>query len=177
MAEQQLVMIRRDLENIAEMDLPEGYRIRFFTEGDAERLTPIFQQCFDPGWSADRVVKTFTDEPVWSPNRMCVLVKDDQIVGTATAWESRQRPDHGLVHYVAVLPEHRGQHLGRALVIRVLELLRELGYTDAWLSTDDHRLSAIRTYLRLGFEPVHTDASHAERWQIVRHKLKAAQTK
>jgi len=56
----------------------------------------------------------------------------------------------------------------------VLQLLREIGYADAWLSTDDHRLAAIRTYLALGFEPVCTDASHAERWQIVRHKLKAA---
>jgi mycothiol synthase len=82
-----------------------------------------------------------------------------------------------MLHYLAVLPAHRGKHLGFMLAARVLVLLKGMGYTDAWLSTDDFRLPAIRTYLALGFDPVCTDKSHAERWEIVRHKLKADSTK
>jgi len=171
---EQLIMVRKNLEGIPEAPLAAGYHIRFYAEGDDEKLAVVFQKCFDPGWSSDRVLKTFVEESVWSPNRMCVLCHDDEVVGTATAWELRQRPGHGMLHYLAVLPEHRGKGLGRALVARVLQLLKEMGYTDAWLSTDDFRLSAIRTYLALGFAPVCKDKSHADRWEIVRHKLEAS---
>lgn len=170
----QLIMVRKNLENLPEVALPAGYRIRFHQDGDEERLTPVFQQCFDPGWNPDRILKTFVEETVWSPNRMCVLCHGEDVVGTATAWEARERRGHGLLHYLAVLPEHRGKHLGIVLIVRVLELLRDMGYPDVWLTTDDFRLPAIRTYLSTGFEPVYKDKSHEERWEIVRHKLQAA---
>jgi len=174
MEESQLVMIRKHLDEIPEVPLPPGYDIRYFLDGDEERLQPVFCQCFDPGWSRDRVVKTFVEDPIWSPNRMCVLTYEGHVVGTASAWEDRTRPNHGVVHYVAVMPKHRGKRLGIALVARVLTLLKSLGYPDAWLRTDDFRLPAIRTYLALGFEPVAVDKSHSERWEIIRHKLNAS---
>ena len=174
MTQDQLIMVRKHLDDVSRIDLPPGYAIRYYIDGDDERLERVFQECFDPGWSRDRIVKTFIESPVWSPNRMCVLTSGDEVVGTATAWEHPSRPNHGLVHYVAVLPTHRGRRLGSALVARVLELLGSIGYPDAWLSTDDFRLPAIRVYLALGFEPVYVDAQHRERWEIVRHKLEAA---
>ncbi len=171
MDQPQLIMYRKNLLAIPEFKLPEGYSIRAYRDGDDLLLTPVFQECFDPGWSSDRVVKTFVEDPCWSPGRMCVLCRGDEVVGTASAWESRERHGHGMVHYVAVRSEHRGKGLGRTIVTRVLQLLERMGYPDAWLSTDDWRLAAIKVYLDLGFEPVNTDKSHKERWEIVRHKL------
>ena len=171
MDQPQLIMYRRNLLEIPAVKLPAGYSIRPYDDGDEQHLAAVFQECFDPGWSPERIVKTFLDDSCWSPGRMCVLCHKDDLVGTATAWESPQRRGHGLVHYVAVLSEHRGKRLGFMLVARVLELLERMGYPDAWLSTDDWRLAAIKVYLELGFEPAHTDTSHRERWEIVRHKL------
>jgi mycothiol synthase len=37
----------------------------------------------------------------------------------------------------------------------------------AVLETDDWRLAAIRTYLRLGFEPDPVEEEHAARWRRV----------
>jgi mycothiol synthase len=167
----QLIMYRRDLLNLPPVDLPDGYSLRAYADGDEAALTPVFQECFDLGWSSDRVVKTFIENPCWSPGRMCVLVHGGEIVGTATAWESPERRGHGLVHYVAVRETHRGKGLGKAITARVLEILERMGYTDAWLSTDDWRLGAIKVYLDLGFTPVDAHPSHRERWQIVKHKL------
>ena len=39
------------------------------------------------------------------------------------------------------------------------------------LFTDDHRLAAIKTYLKLGFEPQMVHDSHPERWREVLAKL------
>jgi len=171
MEQTQLIMVRKNLEDIPPTHLPKGYLIRSYEDGDHEALAGVFQECFDPGWSGDRVLKTFVEDSAWSPYRMCVLCRGGEVAGTATAWESRQRPGHGMLHYLAILPTHRGKHLGVSLGARVLDLLRGMGYADAWLSTDDFRLPAIHTYFALGFEPVCTEKSHAERWEIVRHKL------
>jgi mycothiol synthase len=47
------------------------------------------------------------------------------------------------------------------------------GHTGIYLLTDDHRLPAIRTYLRLGFRPrIHDDATRA-RWEPILAALNA----
>jgi mycothiol synthase len=173
----QLVMYRKNIENVPRPAVPEGYTIRTYVDGDEERLEPVFQECFDPGWSRDRVVKTFIEQTFWSPARMCVLCHGETVIGTATAWEDREHPGHGLVHYVAVRSEHKGHRLGFALTARALEILKSMGYDDVWLTTDDFRLPAIKTYLDLGFEPVCKDPSHKERWEIVMHKMKLRKRK
>jgi hypothetical protein len=37
-----------------------------------------------------------------------------------------------------------------------------------YLTTQDFRVSAIKTYLRLGFEPELTEADHCARWNELR---------
>jgi GNAT superfamily N-acetyltransferase len=171
MDEPQLILYRRNLLDIPAVEVPAGYTIRPYRDGDEERLTPVFQVCFDSGWSPDRIIKTFVEDFCWSPARMCVLCHGDETVGTATAWEARERRGHGMLSYLAILPEHRGKRLGYVLTARVLNLLERMGYPDVWVATDDWWLPAIQIYLKLGFAPVYTDKSHKERWEIIRHKL------
>lgn len=171
MEQTQLIMYRKSLQDIPAVVLPKGYSIRPYQDGDEQSLAPVFQQCFDPGWSAERIVKTFIEDSCWSPGRMAVLCHGSHVVGTASAWESPEKRGHGMVHYVAILSAHRGKKLGHLMVARTLDLLERMGYTDAWLTTDDWRLAAIKVYLDLGFVPVLGEQSHKERWEIVRHKL------
>ena len=65
---------------------------------------------------------------------------------------------------VGVLRAHRGKRLGWAVNGEVLRYLRGRGFSEARLLTDDFRLSAIRSYLGAGFEPLLTHDSHPERW-------------
>lgn len=55
---------------------------------------------------------------------------------------------------ISVLPEWRGHGIGTALMREMLDLLRADGYTAASLSVQKEN-SALRLYLRLGFEPLH----------------------
>ena len=176
MESSQLIMVRKDLEDIPDAPLPEGYRTRTYEDGDEHLLEPLFQQCFDFGWSADRIVKTFLEDRAFSPMRFCVLCRQDEVIGIAGAWEGHDRPGHGMVQPVAVMPPYRRKGLGRTLLVRVLQLLKQMGYSDAWLLTDDSHLGAIQLYLWAGFKPVSTNPSDRERWQIIRHKLEAMRT-
>src|SRR5438874_1015563 len=89
----------------------------------------------------------------------------DGCEGTCSAIEERD------VGRAAVAPKHRGHGLGLQVCQAVLDFIHGLGHGYAYLLTDDFRLPAIKTYLRLGFEPEIVDPSHPARWAALRQAL------
>jgi hypothetical protein len=43
----------------------------------------------------------------------------------------------------------------------------EAGYDDIWVTTDDHRLEALKIFLSMGFRPVMSTRESEVRWQLV----------
>jgi mycothiol synthase len=82
-----------------------------------------------------------------------------------------QFPGSGYLHWVAADPGYRGRQLGRIVSLAALHEFVSLGCKDAVLETQDFRLPAIRTYLRLGFEPVYRDDTHIPRWEEIHRQL------
>lgn len=72
--------------------------------------------------------------------------------------------------WVAVIPEHRGRGLGRVVSAAATAAANALGRTDLRLTTQDHRLSAIKTYLNLGWLP-HPNPATEGRWRDVMERL------
>jgi mycothiol synthase len=73
--------------------------------------------------------------------------------------------------WVVVEPAHRGRGLGELVCRGALGYVGALGHRYAYLLTEDFRRAAIKTYLRLGFEPEILDASHPARWAALRCEL------
>ena len=92
------------------------------------------------------------------------------IAGTATA---QLLDDGAYLHYVAVRDAHQGKRLAFSLCAAVLERHRALNHRGCFLTTDDFRLPAIKTYLNLGFLPVLWSEDARERWDSVLKELKA----
>jgi mycothiol synthase len=80
-------------------------------------------------------------------------------------------PEGGELGWVAGDPEHRGRGLGLAVCAAVVARFLGAGYRRIYLRTDDFRLPAIATYLKLGFEPYLFTEGMAERWQRVCDQL------
>lgn len=75
------------------------------------------------------------------------------------------QPDQiGYVHMVAAKPECRGR--GVAAYMNQIAAARfwQAGCTGAYLTTDEWRVPAVRSYLRSGFLPVLYDEGMPERW-------------
>lgn len=70
----------------------------------------------------------------------------------------------GYVHMVGVHPDYCGKGLGGYLNEIALATLYNMGCDGAWLTTDDWRIPAIRSYLRAGFHPVLYEEDMEERW-------------
>jgi ribosomal protein S18 acetylase RimI-like enzyme len=101
-----------------------------------------------------------------------VVVSPAGVAATASA---RRLPGHypeaGYVHYVGARVSDRGRRLGELVTRRVLVHFVAAGLDQAVLETDDFRLPAVRTYLRLGFVPEPRTPGDARRWSKVLRNL------
>ena len=107
-------------------------------------------------------------------SQRCVLLFDgERCVGTATAWRG-DTENEGRLHWVAVLPEYRRRGLGRWLVGVALGLMRDLGATSAFLTTQTTSFIAINMYTTyFGFAPAElTETEETTRgWATVKAAL------
>jgi len=71
------------------------------------------------------------------------------------------------LHMVGVAKKHTGKGLGFQVSLAALHQMAKEGSEFAVLQTDDFRLPAIKTYLKLGFKPVIVDENQIERWNAI----------
>jgi len=127
-------------------------------------ITASFQTPFDFD-SFMRADKAFCDQ------RVLFLCISDIPIATASAWQV-EHYDAGYVHMVGVLPDYKGRKLGRLITLAAMHRLRDEGFTQVVLQTDDFRLAAIKTYLNLDFKvDLSTHESIPSRWNAIMTEL------
>lgn len=160
-------MVIRDLRNLPPIEVPEGYELRTYKPGDEAAWAEIMNTGIGE-WTAESCREKLIGCPQFLPEGLFFVTYGGTPVGSACAWRSSENEwEKGSLHMVCVLPEHRSKGLGYLLSLAVLHFFRDNGFKEIELSTDDFRIPAIKTYLRLGFKPMFTDETHAERWKIV----------
>lgn len=105
-----------------------------------------------------------------APERVFFLVEYSQPCASASV---QMEKDRALVHMVGTHPYAAGRGFAKYVVNACLAYIRDHGMKVAELTTDDHRLGAIKSYLDLGFEPVIEDEEMEARWKAVMEKLAA----
>lgn len=168
----QLRMVRPDLNGLPQLEIPEGYEIRTYQEGDDVHWADIIGDSFGGQRTAENTRSEIIDRDVFDPKGLYFATYQGTPVGTTCAW--KDTPDEkevGIVHMVGVHSAHTGHRLGKCVTLCVLLYLRAQGFKCAKLSTDDFRLPAIKTYLNLGFLPVYVDVDQPERWRQIFQKL------
>lgn len=96
-----------------------------------------------------------------------------QIVATAMALHNYKRtyPFWGELGWLAADPTHSGHRLGMALSAAVTARFIEAGYERIHLFTEDFRLAALKTYLKLGYVPVLYAPDMPDRWRSICRQL------
>lgn len=136
--------------------VPDDFALRPLQPSEEAAWIELKNACFraDGGedWTLDNFQREFVDSPVYDLDRIFVATTGEKLAGTTSAWEwDYGRGPVGLIHWVGVDPQYRGNGLGEVLMIRALEELKTRGYADAWLATSRDRDAAVRLYQRLGF--------------------------
>ena len=167
-----LKMLREDLENIPDFDIPAGYTIRSYRSGDeAHWLCVHLLADHEHQFKPDTFKQQFSsDARVLAQRQFYLLDPAQSVIGTATAWfnEDFDGERIGRVHWVAIVPECQGRGLSRPLMTAICRRLLELGHNKAYLTTSAARAAAIHLYLRFGFAPlIRTEIERAAWAQVL----------
>lgn len=161
----QLVMKRPNLNGLEPVVLPKGYFFRSFRDGDEAAWERIIAESFERTIDFNQRMR---NDPAFQPTRIQFITYQDTPVATASAWYmEKYGPDLGYIHMVGVLPSHQGKRLGYWINLVALHYFLAENRDGAVLQTDDFRLAAIKTYIRLGFEPYLIHENQRERWNNI----------
>ena len=163
MVTKQLIMRNSDLSKVPELILPEGFQVVTHKDGFEKEWEDIIESSFETHFDFDFLIKAGD----YAPEKVLYLVKDDKFVATTSAVEHEAFKGEGWFRMVGVHKNSQGMGAGKKISLAALNSLKARGYKTAVLSTDDHRIPAIKLYLSVGFEPVYIDDSHKERWEKV----------
>lgn len=162
------------LSQVSEMIAPEGYEIRPLRKGDESGHIRVMHEAGFSNWDEAQLVEW--QGKLALPDGIFVAVHKEsgQIVATAMASHrpTELHPSGGELGWVAASPDHAGKGLGKAVSVAALRRFVQAGYRCVYLLTDDHRLAAIKTYLRLGFLPFLFAPDMEPRWRAVCEELK-----
>ena len=158
-----------------ELRIPDGCEIRRFTEldGALDAWLDIVQYGLSDGRKDAGYYKSvMLDWPGYSEDRNFFVVADGEPAATLTVICHPENKE-GYIHMVACKEKFRGRGFGTLLNTLALKVLKEEGMETAYLTTDDWRIPAIKSYLRAGFVPVIPDAETDARWKAVFEKTGA----
>lgn len=169
-----LCMVRENLDNIPQYELPAGFTLRPYQPGDEAAWLSIHLEADKyNAITADTYSEQFGAEVETLAERQFYLCDEGgQAIGTATAWFNTYHGEiYGRVHWVAIVPSRQGQGLAKPLLTVICNRMRELGHRRAYLTTESVRLPAISLYLGYGFVPDMRNEQEAQVWQAIGQQL------
>lgn len=119
--------------------------IRPLTEADIPFIAKLEKLCFSAPWSEQSIRESFACDN----NHFFVKEAEGKPVGYIGLSVAA---DEGYIYNVAVLPEYRGQGIGRELVLYILNAFRKLAFVTLEVRPSNN--AAIGLYTKLGFEKV-----------------------
>lgn len=168
------LLLERELNDIKDYDLPEGYHFEFYKIGDRDTWINIEKSAkefstYDEGLIAwNRYYSNKEDELL---DRMVFVVNDlGEKVATATAfYDINGKDKSGWLHWVAVKREYQGKGLSKPLISYTLKVMKSLGYTHAKIPTQTNTWLAVKIYLDLGFKPISENVVNSYKgWCIIK---------
>lgn len=152
--------------------LQANYHLRLFRSGDEPAFFTLMARAGWPDWDEERLVpwrpRIVADSWFVAEHRPTgALVATAMGLDDPTEWH----PSGGELGWVAADPDHRGRGLGMAVCAAVTARLLRAGFGDVHLYTEDFRLAALKTYLKLGYLPFVFTPEILPRWQTVCERL------
>ncbi len=134
------------------VQLPAGYTLRPYRPGDEPRFHKVMELAGWPGWNDD-VLWPWLSKILPDGWFMVIHETSNEIVATAMTLHNYtgRHPFQGELGWLAGDPAHAGQELGMAVSAAVTARFIEAGYHKIHRYTEDYRLAALTTHLKLGY--------------------------
>jgi len=170
------LMMSRDNRETNPMQFPDEYYMRSYITGDGIGWCRC---CIDGSLGVDEISeivfeeKMLKDKTVNPENIFFLISPDGEIAGTVT-YQYTNDEDTACIHMVAIEKSYQGKRLAAPLNLYAIQKIIDDGRKKIILTTDDWRIPAIKTYLRVGFSPVIKpgDTDMEKRWAEIMTQIK-----
>lgn len=165
------MMLPSGIGQVSVPNVPPGYRLRIFERADEADLVRLLEHAGFRDFNIDYLRHALS---ICLPQG-CFAVEHLEtgvLVSTMMARHlaSPKYPFGGRIDWLATDPGHSGRGLATICASSATQRLLEAGYSNIWVTTDDHRLGAIKIFVGIGFLPV-MNAENEKRWKQVFHAL------
>jgi mycothiol synthase len=155
-------------EDPPEPEWPEGFSVRTMSEGEERRVYDAHTASFADTWMFDP--EPFATWKHWmvedagfDPSLWFLAERGDDLAGIVIARAPEYEPGLGWVRILGVIPEHRQQGLGQALLRHTFREFANRGFNAVALGVDaENPTGAVRVYERAGM--------HVERTNLLYEK-------
>ena len=141
---------------------PAGYRIRPYQPSDAAAVVEVNRIAFAHHPEQGRLTledfRALTRQTWFEGAGLLVAVSGDEIVGFH--WTKRHDATAGEVYVIAVLPDHSGGGLGRALLSAGLAHLKAIGCERVELYVEASEERVVAMYQAAGFKTLTVDTNY-----------------
>lgn len=171
-------MARPSLDDIEEPVLPGGLEFRPVNADQLKQLWNADVEAFLDHWGgfdgSDERFEQWKTDPKFNPSLFVVAWDGDEIAGAAineinAAENAAFNRKRGWLHSVFVRRPWRRRGLGQAVVLRSLQVFRDVGMTSAGLGVDaDNPTGALGLYTRTGFDVEMRSAAYRKPMRAVR---------
>lgn len=161
-----LAMEYTALDSISIKYFPSDFQLRTCSEDELLAIISFLQGNFPGDWQGKLWEKYYSSQ---GKLRIISLYLEKRPVASAIAQTTSANV--GILSMVAVDPDFRRQGLGEIVVSAALDFLKKAGQEKAVLCTDSFRFSALRFYLKLGFQPLILNQEQKACWRGVLKKI------
>ena len=157
---------------LPELTVAPGFSLRTIADSELDPYNELRASVGFSVWEPEQLLK-FRSKVL--PDSMFLIVDNStgRFAASATA-EKTDMQDHtelGVLGWVMTHPDFQGHHLGRSVSVAAMHRLYDAGYRAFSLLTDDFRLAAVKTYLKLGWKPWLYLEEMEGRWRALAEKF------
>ena len=144
-------------EALPEPDLPQGYSVRSFGNGDTPLLTRLQNDVFTGSWgfcpNTEEQIEYRTHMPNTSKAGILFLFDGENPAGYCwTVMVPAESGVRGVIGMIGVVPQYRGKGMSRHILLAGMQHLRSAGLAEIGLEVDGDNDPAVRLYISTGFE-------------------------
>ena len=142
---------------IPDVEMPDSYQVRSFTEHDVAALTATHNSAFAGTWWFAPYTEQQTAHRAGMANTshdgIKLLFQDEQLAGYCwTLLMSDGQRHQGVIGSIGLAPEFRGGGISRLILAAGMRYLRSAGADYIRLEVDGDNAPAIRLYQSMGFQ-------------------------
>jgi mycothiol synthase len=144
-------------DDLPELDLPQGFSVRPFKNGDAPLLTRVQNDAFTGSWGFCPNTAEQIEYRVRMPNTSLAgiqfLFEGESPAGYCwTVMVPAESGVRGMIGMIGVVPQFRGKGVSRHILQAGMKHLRSVGLAEIGLEVDGNNDPAVRLYNSTGFK-------------------------